>query len=236
MGIPKRNTNSSSISTSSSATRVNDRMILNVGGIRYETKRSTLTAYPDTLLGTMFQERNSQLLHPINDNEYFIDRNGRAFHYILEYYRTGKVVWGGIGSDRRITRRELEEELDYFLIPPLTPALSLAMDFEAFIKAMMQVCLKAFRIDGETRIKVTATTNGKHLLVRYMTQGTSLHVMIPKIGQKILQVFGKEIYEHLKRHWPYLRWEPRHIQQGYVVNMSLRKDEILYTEDRPRWH
>ncbi|CAG8816718.1 16644_t:CDS:2, partial [Dentiscutata erythropus] len=52
-----------------------EQIVLNVGGIRYETYRSTLTSYPNTLLGTMFAERNKALLHPINGNEYFIDRN-----------------------------------------------------------------------------------------------------------------------------------------------------------------
>ncbi|CAG8531717.1 347_t:CDS:2 [Ambispora gerdemannii] len=72
-----------------------ERVILNVGGIKYETYRNTLTAYPDTLLGTMFQERNQQILHPIDkeNNEYFFDRNGRAFHYIMEFYRTGQLIW-----------------------------------------------------------------------------------------------------------------------------------------------
>ncbi|CAG8551416.1 9043_t:CDS:2 [Cetraspora pellucida] len=75
------------------------RIILNVGGIRYETYRSTLLAYPQTLLGTMFQPRNDSLLQPTNNslhnhkNEYFFDRNGYAFRYILEFYRTGKILW-----------------------------------------------------------------------------------------------------------------------------------------------
>jgi hypothetical protein len=60
---------------------------------QYETYRSTLTAHPNTLLGTMFHPRNQAMLHPVNGNEYFIDRNGHAFHYILEYYRTGNIVW-----------------------------------------------------------------------------------------------------------------------------------------------
>src|SRR5436190_16880224 len=41
----------------------------------------------------MFHPRNQAMLHPINGNEYFIDRNGHAFHYIMEYYRTGNIVW-----------------------------------------------------------------------------------------------------------------------------------------------
>ncbi|CAG8798628.1 14896_t:CDS:2, partial [Gigaspora rosea] len=72
------------------------RIILNVGGIRYETYRSTLLAYPLTLLGTMFQSRNDSLLQPSNTglhNEYFFDRNGYVFRYILEFYRTGKILW-----------------------------------------------------------------------------------------------------------------------------------------------
>ncbi|KAF0485256.1 nucleotide binding protein 1-like protein [Gigaspora margarita] len=71
----------------------NDKIILNVGGVKYETYRTTLTAYPDTLLGTMFHPRNKEMLHPTNGNEYFIDRNGYTFYYIMEYYRTGSIVW-----------------------------------------------------------------------------------------------------------------------------------------------
>ncbi|CAG8499509.1 5297_t:CDS:2, partial [Funneliformis caledonium] len=72
---------------------IDERIVLNVGGIKYETYRSTLTAYPKTLLGTMFHPRNRAMLHPTNGNEYFIDRNGYIFHYIMEYYRTGNIVW-----------------------------------------------------------------------------------------------------------------------------------------------
>lgn len=59
--------------------------------IKYETYRSTLTAYPNTLLGAMFADHNKPLVQKINENEYFIDRNGHIFYYILEFYRTGKV-------------------------------------------------------------------------------------------------------------------------------------------------
>ncbi|CAG8557587.1 3135_t:CDS:2 [Scutellospora calospora] len=72
---------------------VDDRVILNVGGIKYETFRSTLTAYPETLLGIMFADRNKEMLHPINGNEYFFDRDGHLFRHILQYYRTGMIHW-----------------------------------------------------------------------------------------------------------------------------------------------
>ncbi|CAG8488802.1 2308_t:CDS:2 [Ambispora gerdemannii] len=96
-------------------------VILNVGGIKYETLRSTLMAYPNTLLGTMFSSRNKPLLKPINGNEYFFDRNGRAFHYIMEYYRTGKLHFPSQADNNNkskvwVTKEEIETELDYFLI------------------------------------------------------------------------------------------------------------------------
>ncbi|KAG9293264.1 hypothetical protein G9A89_010635 [Geosiphon pyriformis] len=58
------------------------------------------------------------MLHPTNGNEYFIDRDGHIFRYILQFYRTDKVptpdkVIGLIA----ITPQELEAELDYFMIP-----------------------------------------------------------------------------------------------------------------------
>ncbi|POG81634.1 BTB/POZ protein [Rhizophagus irregularis DAOM 181602=DAOM 197198] len=141
-----------------------ERIILNVGGVKYETYRSTLTAYPETLLGTMFQERNHALLHPTNDNEYFIDRNGKAFHYILEFYRTGEIIWPSQeDTDTKttnfccytfVTRKELLKELDYFQIPmkemsPDKHNMSaeeeyklLAIKLDGFVKALLEsICL-----------------------------------------------------------------------------------------------
>ena len=46
----------------------------------------------------MFQERNKALLHPINENEYFIDRDGNLFRYILQFYRRNKIVWPEFGK------------------------------------------------------------------------------------------------------------------------------------------
>ncbi|CAG8573447.1 11613_t:CDS:2 [Diversispora eburnea] len=56
--------------------------------LEYETYSSTLKTYPDTLLGTMFHERNNKLLQPTNNNEYFFDRDSQIFRYIMQYYQT----------------------------------------------------------------------------------------------------------------------------------------------------
>ena len=68
----------------------------------------------------MFQERNEGLLKP-NENEYFFDRNGKAFHYIMEYYRTGKILWTEMNNF--ITKQELQIEMDFFQISYELPSL-----------------------------------------------------------------------------------------------------------------
>ncbi|GBB90881.1 hypothetical protein RclHR1_00180019 [Rhizophagus clarus] len=98
-------------------------IILNVGGVKYETFRSTLTAYPNTMLGTMFSERNKMTLKSDDNKTYFIDRNGYAFYYIMEFYRTGKIVWPGEIKNQEsnmmklVTVQQLEQEIEYFQIP-----------------------------------------------------------------------------------------------------------------------
>ncbi|RIA91079.1 BTB/POZ protein [Glomus cerebriforme] len=111
------------MSETSNLTQVlpDERIILNVGGIKYETFRSTLTAYPETLLGTMFHEHNKSLIQSNDDREFFFDRNGNAFHYIMEFYRNGEILWNpynlrGVDGKLPVTRQELELELDYFQI------------------------------------------------------------------------------------------------------------------------
>lgn len=95
-----------------------EKIILNVGGKQYETLRSILTAQPETLLGVMFQDRNKNLRHPVNGNEYFFDRNCEIFTYIMEFYQIGKISWPiEFEKSTKITYKQLEQELDYFQIP-----------------------------------------------------------------------------------------------------------------------
>ncbi|RHZ67058.1 hypothetical protein Glove_303g149 [Diversispora epigaea] len=85
-----------------------EEIILDVGGTKYKTKRSTLTKHPNTLLGKIF-------LNPSNCNkEFFLDRNGRAFHYIMEFYRTGEPLWPDKSDG--VTCEEVEREFEYFQI------------------------------------------------------------------------------------------------------------------------
>jgi hypothetical protein len=90
---------------------------LNVGGVLYETYRSTLVSRPDTLLGTMFSSQNRPLQTPAQNNAYFFDRNPRTFALILDYYRTGKLTLQSSVDKDTIGLAELRQELDFFQIP-----------------------------------------------------------------------------------------------------------------------
>ncbi|XP_078053442.1 potassium voltage-gated channel protein Shaw [Augochlora pura] len=68
--------------------RWNDRVILNVGGIRHETYKSTLKKIPATRLSRLTEALANY--DPVL-NEYFYDRHPDVFAQVLNYYRTGKL-------------------------------------------------------------------------------------------------------------------------------------------------
>jgi len=92
------------------------RIYLNVGGVRYETTRSTLIKYPSSLLGRMFSAENSdEILSKDKDGSYFFDRNGALFERVLEVYRTGKFSY----PDNAELAERLAKEYEYWkLIEP----------------------------------------------------------------------------------------------------------------------
>ncbi|CAG8544959.1 12213_t:CDS:2 [Funneliformis mosseae] len=212
-----------------------ERIILNVGGIKYETYRSTLTAYPETMLGTMFEERNKELLHPTNGNEYYIDRNGRLFYCILQFYRTGKIP----SADKAkcaipITQKELDAELDYFMIPRPKRLLSktqpqpksqvtklslrsrtVAAELDDFITAFIMSKGLGFNVTLEMAfytsdrmqpvITVLPTTIGKSPVPQIAEV-----INQPAFGTRayaLLNGFGDKIGEHLEESYPGLCWD-----------------------------
>lgn len=63
-----------------------ERVVINVSGLYYETYLRTLNQFPNTLLGNP-QKRN-KFYNPQRD-EYFFDRNRPSFDAILYYYQSG---------------------------------------------------------------------------------------------------------------------------------------------------
>ncbi|NIG58384.1 potassium voltage-gated channel subfamily A member [Pontoporia blainvillei] len=67
----------------------NQRVIINIAGLRFETQLRTLNQFPETLLGD--QEKRVQFFDSMR-NEYFFDRNRPSFDGILYYYQSGGKI------------------------------------------------------------------------------------------------------------------------------------------------
>ncbi len=90
---------------------------LNVGGVIYTTTHSTLTKYPDSMLSKMF----TGLLPSAQDSNgnYFIDRDGKLFRYILIFLRSSQLLLPDDFQELDL----LAAEADFFQILPLIDAL-----------------------------------------------------------------------------------------------------------------
>lgn len=67
-----------------------ERLVLNVGGVRHETHVSTLRNIPDTRLANLAEQ------HVFSENPkdvYFFDRHPAVFNAIIDYYRTGTYLY-----------------------------------------------------------------------------------------------------------------------------------------------
>jgi hypothetical protein len=62
------------------------KLLLDVGGHNFTTSRQTLTSVPDTYFASLFSGR-FELTPDENNGAYFIDRDGRHFHHILNFLR-----------------------------------------------------------------------------------------------------------------------------------------------------
>ncbi|XP_041931525.1 potassium voltage-gated channel subfamily C member 1a isoform X3 [Alosa sapidissima] len=69
-----------------------DRVVINVGGIRHQTYRSTLRTLPGTRLAWLAEpDAHSHFDYDAQIDEFFFDRHPGVFAHILNYYRTGKL-------------------------------------------------------------------------------------------------------------------------------------------------
>ena len=61
------------------------RIVINISGLRFETLKSTLEFYPNTLLGNA---KRCKHYYDKDLNEYFFDRHRECFEAILYYYQS----------------------------------------------------------------------------------------------------------------------------------------------------
>ena len=87
-----------------------ERVLINVGGVKHETYRSTLKMIPDTRLAWIAENKSSNFEgFDATKNEYFFDRHPGVFIQILNYYRTGKLH-----SPSDVCGPLFEEELQFW--------------------------------------------------------------------------------------------------------------------------
>ncbi|XP_039605370.1 potassium voltage-gated channel subfamily D member 3 isoform X1 [Polypterus senegalus] len=97
------------IAPSDKSRRQDELIVLNVSGRRFQTWRTTLDRYPDTLLGSSEKE----FFYNEETKEYFFDRDPDVFRSILNFYRTGKLHY-----PRYECISAYDEELAFFGIIP----------------------------------------------------------------------------------------------------------------------
>ncbi|XP_056681560.1 potassium voltage-gated channel subfamily C member 3 isoform X1 [Monodelphis domestica] len=69
-----------------------DKIVINVGGVRHETYRSTLRTLPGTRLAGLTEPgAAANFDYDPRSDEFFFDRHPGVFAYVLNYYRTGKL-------------------------------------------------------------------------------------------------------------------------------------------------
>ncbi|KAK3552730.1 hypothetical protein QTP86_021110 [Hemibagrus guttatus] len=69
-----------------------ERIVINCGGVRHETYRSTLRTLPGTRLSWLTEpDACSNFDYDPKSDEFFFDRHPSTFAFILNYYRTGKL-------------------------------------------------------------------------------------------------------------------------------------------------
>ena len=139
---------------------------LNVGGTLFTTSLSTLTRFPETMLGAMFSGRHE--LHKNAAGAYFIDRDGRHFHEILNFLRAPAAFDQNEMSKR--TKIELAKELEYYGLTELVASALAARVAEAPVQPTPPVQM----IDNSGgKVMVTRETNGVWM-VTYTKSGTTV--------------------------------------------------------------
>jgi hypothetical protein len=82
------------------------RLIINVGGTKFETTLSTIESKSETMISML-------LRHHVDGKELFIDRSPRTFEWILHWYRTGILV---DHTTVNVPSEVWDAELEFYLV------------------------------------------------------------------------------------------------------------------------
>lgn len=96
----------------------NERVILNIGGQRFETSKLTLSRYPESVLAELV---SSEGVTPRYGNVYFVDRDPAHFRLVLNFMRNGMCDLRTLPRDVRYLY-ELYYEASYYRLSDLMRA------------------------------------------------------------------------------------------------------------------
>ena len=99
------------------------RLILNIGGRKFETSAVTMSKFKDSLLAEMVQKKSPLQPYSVkNIYTYFIDRNPTPFVFILEYLRNGDLALDALMPTETNFLRTLLLEARYYRLRALQEA------------------------------------------------------------------------------------------------------------------
>ncbi|XP_074523812.1 BTB/POZ domain-containing protein KCTD1-like isoform X2 [Halichoeres trimaculatus] len=102
------------IPTPAKLTKSNAPVHIDVGGHMYTSSLATLTKYPESRIGHLFDGTEPIVLDSLKQH-YFIDRDGPMFRYILNFLRTSKLLIPDDFTEFSL----LYEEASFFQLAPL---------------------------------------------------------------------------------------------------------------------
>ncbi|NXV89626.1 potassium channel regulatory protein [Calonectris borealis] len=93
-------------------------VVLSVGGVRFVTRASTLQQFPESRLARMLNDDDREF--KLVNGEFFVDRDGTLFSYIMDFLRTLQVSLPTDFSDYQ----RLQREAEFYGLYPLADLLS----------------------------------------------------------------------------------------------------------------
>lgn len=109
-----------------------ERIILNIGGRKFETSQSTLLSQ-DSLLSKLIQKDP-----PKDDSKvYFIDRNPRSFDFVLDFFR-GRTFDPRVLPVDKVALRQIPVEAEFYKLRGLTQAVEKRMPKVALPKNLWE--------------------------------------------------------------------------------------------------
>eukprot|EP01084_Bolivina_argentea_P261261 441431_1 len=152
-------------------------IVLNVGGIKYETTIQTLTGY-QSMLKARFSSKFAT--NPSADGTYFVDSDGQLFKYILKYLRTGMLLLPTIWTKNQIW--EFYAEIKYLMVESLFDKVLLKL-FDSQIVTNNLLKLKIIH-----KIKDTLKWNENKSIniMESLKEWKSLELMDTRIGHSLI--------------------------------------------------